>query len=341
MSTAATTTPPRKAAAPRRAPATSSVLFDAPGPRALARHRILAVVMGLLLLAALGWVVWTFWKADQLTADRWGWLLTGSAWVDYLLPGLRDTLVAASLAVVIAMALALVLAMARMSDLTPVRWLSTAFVEFFRAVPVLIMMLFTFYSLVELGWFPDRFNPLIGTVTGLVLYNASVLCEVIRNGVASLPKGQREAGLSIGLTGAQVRRTILIPQALTAMLPTLVSQLIVILKDSALGTIILYPELVSRGRQVGSAFSATLPAYITVAALFILVNYLLSKLAEYVESRQRRRGRSAGGVVHADTATLGAGIVDGSQVMEDATGTVRTNLETDTARAARQDRTPR
>lgn len=335
-----TTTPARKA--PRKhAPATSSVLFDAPGPRALARHRMLAVVMGLLLAAAIGWVLWTFWKRDQLTADRWGWVVTASAWTDYLLPGLRDTLVAATLAVVIAMVLALVLAMARMSDLAPVRWAATVFVEFFRAVPVLIMMIFTFYSLVGLGWFPDTLNPLIGVVTGLVLYNASVLCEVIRNGVASLPKGQREAGLSIGLTGAQTRRMILIPQALTAMLPTLVSQLIVILKDSALGTIILYPELVSRGRQVGSAFSATLPAYIVVAVIFIIVNFLLSKVAEYVESRQRRRGRSAGGVVHADTATLGAGIVDGSQVMEDATGAVHTNLVTDVSRAARQNRQAR
>ena len=192
--------------------------------------------------------------------------------------------------------LALVLAMARMSDVAPLRWLASVVVEFFRAVPVLIMMLFMFWFLVHRGWFPDSLNPMIGVVFGLTMYNSAVLCEVIRNGVASLPAGQREAGLSIGLSPAQVRRTILIPQSLTAMLPTLVSQIIVITKDTALGYLILYPELVTRARQLGSAESATLPAYVVAAVLFILINYTLSKIAEAVENRQRRRNRSAGKV---------------------------------------------
>ncbi|MCK0114130.1 amino acid ABC transporter permease [Ornithinimicrobium sp. F0845] len=279
---------------------TTRVLFDAPGPKARMRYRIMAVIGALIILGVLYVVYGRLDEKGQLTAARWDWILTSNAWTNYLWPGIWDTLRAAAISIVLSMVLALALAMARMSDLAPLRWLAGIVVEFFRAVPVLIMMLFAFWFLVHRGWFPDSINPLIGVVFGLTMYNSAVLCEVIRNGVASLPAGQREAGLSIGLSPSQVRRSILIPQSLTAMLPTLVSQIIVITKDTALGYLILYPELVTRARQLGSAESATLPAYVVAAVLFILLNYGLSKVAEAVENRQRRRARSAGKVGDAD-----------------------------------------
>lgn len=313
-----------------------NVLFDVPGPRARTRHRLLAVVGGLVLLAILAWVLMRMDAKGQLDPAKWAKVVSWDAWRYYLLPGLRSTLVAALLAIVISMGLALGLAMARMSENAALRWAATLFVEFFRGVPVLIMMLFTFYFLVTMGWFPDNVNPLIGTVTGLVAYNSSVLAEVIRNGVASLPAGQREAGLSIGLSPSQTRRMILVPQSLTAMMPSLVSQVIVITKDSALGFMILYPELVTSARRLGSWAGSPFQSYVIAAVVFIVVNYGIDRLARWVEARQRRRGRSAGGVVQADTATLGAGTVDGAQVMEDSSGNVRTNIETDTARAARR-----
>jgi len=277
------------------------VLFDAPGPRARRRHLFIGALGLLGLLALLGWFLLRMQEKNQLTAERWDWLLTGSAWGDYLVPGLIDTLRAAAIAILLSSILGLLLALARMSDIAPLRWLAGIFVEFFRAVPVLIMMLFVFYFLSINPWTPSGLNPLIGTVTGLTLYNSSVLCEVIRNGVASLPAGQREAGLSIGLSGPQTRRLILVPQALTAMLPMLVSQVVVITKDSALGYIILYPELVTRARQLGSAEAATLPAYVVVGVMFIVLNYGLGRLAEWVETRQRRRGHTAGPVGSTDT----------------------------------------
>lgn len=321
--------------------AEASVLFDLPGPRARVRHRIFAVVGGLVLLAILAWILMRMDAKGQLDPTKWSKAISWDAWRYYLLPGLRATLTAAVLAIVISTVLALGLALARMSEIFVLRWAATLFVEFFRGVPVLIMMLFTFYFLVAVGWLPDSVNPLVGTVVGLVAYNSSVLAEVIRNGVASLPKGQREAGLSIGLSPGQTRRMILVPQSLTAMLPSLVSQVIVITKDSALGFMILYPELVTAARNVGSWAGAPFQAYVVAACVFIAVNYGIERAARWVEARQRRRARSAGGVVHAETATLGAGLVDGAQVMEDAQGHVHTNLEDDVSRAARQDRTPR
>lgn len=278
------------------------VLFDAPGPKARVRHRILAVV-GVLALLALGY--WVYRKMDetgQFTAERWGWILKPESWTDYLIPGIIDTLRAAVVAIVISIALGLLLAMGRMSEIAPLRWAAGVFVEFFRAVPVLIMMFFTFYVLVNnIKIFPDDFNPFVGVVVGLVCYNSSVLCEVIRNGVTSLPNGQREAGLSIGLSPSQVRRSILVPQALTAMLPTIISQVVVITKDTALGYLILYPELVTRARQEASAEGAVLPAYVVVVVIFILINYGIGKIAERVEARQRRKGRTAGQIGGTET----------------------------------------
>lgn len=319
----------------------TATLFDIPGPKARVRYRILAVIGGLLLLAVLAWILMRMDEKGQLEPNKWSWVLNGDAWRYYVLPGVRATLGAALVAIVVSMVLALALAMSRMSELAPLRWAATLFVEFFRGVPVLIMMLFTFYFLVMMGWFPNNVNPFIGTVTGLVLYNSAVLAEVIRNGVASLPKGQREAGLAVGLSPSQTRRLILVPQSLSAMLPSLVSQVIVITKDSALGYMILYPELVTAARNLGSWAASPLQAYLVIAVIFIVINYGIELIARWVESRQRRRGRSAGGVVRAGTATLGAGTVDGAQVMEDAEGNVHTNLEDDVSRVARQDRTPR
>lgn len=289
--------------------AKTNVLFDLPGPKARSRHRLLAVVGAVVLLALLAWVLVRMDDKGQLDPDKWLRVVSGEAWRYYFVPGLRSTLVAAALAIIISMGLALGLAMARMSDNAVLRWAATLFVEFFRGVPVLIMMLFAFYFLVMMGWFPSDVNPLIGTVTGLVAYNSSVLAEVIRNGVASLPAGQREAGLSIGLSPSQTRRMILVPQSLTAMMPSLVSQVIVITKDSALGYMILYPELVTSARRLGSWAGAPFQAYVIAAVIFIIVNYGIDRLARWVETLQRRRGRSAGPIADVeDVPMVGAGV---------------------------------
>lgn len=269
------------------------VLFDAPGPKAVARYRILAAAGIALLIGILGFIGFRMYEKGQLTAEKWSPFIDPNTWTNYYIPGFLDTIQAAAIAIVMSMIFGLMLAMGRMSDIKPVKWIFTAWVEFFRAVPVLIMMIFTFYYLSNSDWSPDNWNPFIGVIAGLVLYNSAVIGEIIRNGVQSLPNGQREAGLAVGLSPSKTRRLILVPQALTSMLPTLVSQVIVVLKDTALGYIILYPELLTRARQLGSAEANVLPAYIVAAVLFIIINYGLSRLAEYVENRQRAKNEGA------------------------------------------------
>jgi len=270
----------------------ATVLFDAPGPKARARHRIIAVVGGVVLLAMVVFALAKLGEKGNLAADKWTPFLTGSMWVDYLIPGLLNTLKAASISIVLAAAFGLVFGIGRMSRLAPIRWVCTVVVEFFRSVPVLVLMIgaFGFYSFNNV--FQSEINPLAAVVTGLTLYNGSVVAELLRSGVGSLPKGQSEAGLSIGLTPGQTLASIQLPQAITAMLPALVGQLVVVLKDTALGQIITYDELLTNYQRIGSNWSNIVPAMIVIALIFIAINYTLSTLAGRVEGRLRSRGRA-------------------------------------------------
>lgn len=274
-------------------------LFDAPGPRARRRH---AILTGLgLLLAAFGLYL-VYVKLDeknQFDSALWQPFLTAEAWTQYLIPGLIGTFKAAAISIVLASVFGLVFGMGRLSQVTAIRWVSGAVVEFFRSVPVLIMMIFAFGVYAQNQVFSSEVNPLAAVVTGLTLYNGAVVAELVRSGVFSLPKGQGEAGLSIGLTRGQTLRSIELPQALTAMLPALVGQLVVVVKDSALGSIITYGELLDWSKTLGSAYANTVPAYLVAAALFIVINYLLTTLARYVERRLSSRGRTT---LHATTA---------------------------------------
>jgi glutamate transport system permease protein len=271
----------------------ASVLFDAPGPRGRARQRLVAIVGGLVILAFLVFALWKLGQKGNLDADKWLPFLTGEIWASYLIPGLINTLEAAGISIVLAGLFGLVFGIGRLSTNPAIRWVSTIVVEFFRSVPVLVMMIaaWSLYAF-SLQLDPD-ITSLTGVVTGLTLYNGSVVAELLRSGVGSLPAGQAEAGLSIGLTRGQTLRAIQLPQAVTAMLPALMSQLVVVLKDTALGVIILYPELLTTFSQIGSYKSNPVPALIVIALVFIIINYALTTLAGYIERRLRARGRSS------------------------------------------------
>ena len=271
--------------------AEASVLFDAPGPRARRRHLVIAVVGSLGLLALLYLLVRALAAKGQFTAAKWSPFLEPVTWTSYLLPGLRATLVAAFFSVILAIVFGILLGMGRLSETASVRWACGVFVEFFRAVPVLMMMLFAYYVFLFGIQISGEILPLLGVIAGLTFYNSCVIAELIRAGVGSLPRGQREAGLALGLTPFATLRLVLLPQAITIMLPSIVSQLVVIVKDSALGFLILYPELVRSGQTLAALEGNIIPTFIVVAAIFIIVNYLLTLLARYLERRLQTRGR--------------------------------------------------
>ncbi|ORI18609.1 amino acid ABC transporter permease [Rhodococcus sp. 1168] len=274
-----------------------AVLYDVPGPKAKLRYRILS---GVVLLVSLGIAYLIYLALDskgQLTADKWDPFVTASTWTTYLLPGIKGTLIAAALSIVFALILGAVLGIGRLSDHRAIRIVSGVLVELFRAVPVLILMIFLYAVYAEYQVFKVSYLALAAVVTGLTLYNGSVIAEIVRAGVNSLPKGQAEAADALGMRKNQVMRIILLPQAITAMLPAIISQMVVALKDSALGYIIGYVEVVRAGQQVGAFYGNYLPSLVIVAVIMIAINSLLTKLATVVERRLRQKKRKTGGTV--------------------------------------------
>jgi glutamate transport system permease protein len=271
-----------------------AVLYDVPGPKAVLRYRILTVVVAVVSLGIAFLIYRALDSKGQLTAEKWDPFLESTTWTTYLLPGIQGTLVAAALSIVFALILGAVLGIGRLSDHRVVRMISGAFVEVFRAVPVLILMIFLYAVYADYEVFKVKYLALAAVVTGLTLYNGSVIAEIVRAGVNSLPKGQREAASALGMRKSQVMLLVLLPQAVTAMLPAIISQMVVALKDSALGYVIGYVEVVRSGQQVGAFYSNYLPSLIIVAVIMIIINSGLTKLATVVERRLRSRKRKAG-----------------------------------------------
>jgi glutamate transport system permease protein len=280
----------------------SSLLYDAQGPRAKRRNVLLNVLFVAALAALLWWVYTSLDEKGQLDWNLWKPFFTGTeAWSTYIWPGLQNTLKAAVLAVIIALPLGAVFGIARLSDHVWIRVPAAVVVEFFRAIPVLVLMIFGLALFAQYIDVSADDRPLYAVVTGLVLYNASVLAEIVRAGILALPKGQSEAAMAIGLRKNQAMRLILLPQAVTAMLPAIVSQLVVIVKDTALGgAVLIFPELLSSANTMSSYYGANIIASFTVVSvIFIALNFALTSFASWLEARLRRGKKSTGAVVGA------------------------------------------
>ncbi|UTT50264.1 MULTISPECIES: amino acid ABC transporter permease [Rhodococcus] len=297
-----------------------TVLYDAPGPRAKAIYRILSVVVAALLLVV-GWIVYRALDANgQLTAAKWEPFVESTSWTTYLLPGIRGTIIAAVASIVLALILGTVLGIARLSDHRWVRGIAGTIVELFRAVPVLILMIFAYQVFAEYRVFKSDYLALAAVITGLTLYNGSVIAEIVRAGIRSLPRGQSEAAYAIGMRKNQLMRLILLPQAVTVMLPAIVSQMVIALKDSALGYLIGYVEVVRSGQQLGAFFQNYLPALLVVAVIMIVLNSALTQFATWLEKRLRSGKRKKGAVATEEPQTLPTMAVPGL----DMTGEKRT-----------------
>jgi glutamate transport system permease protein len=265
----------------------TSTLYDIPGPRARATHRALAVAGVVLAVALVGFVGFRFAESGLFTYEQWDWITYENIQLT-LLSGLLATLQAFAVGAVLALVFGAVFAAARLSDHAWVRSPAAAIVEFFRAIPLLILIFLLYFGM-GTGAF-------VAVVVGLMLYNGSVLAEIFRAGVLSVPRGQSEAAYGLGMRKTQVMTNVLLPQALTAMLPTVISQLVVLLKDTALGFIIQYQELLYQGRFIGGQIqldSPIIPVAMVIAVIYIAMCLLLSWFATYLEKRLRRRRRSA------------------------------------------------
>lgn len=270
----------------------ASVLFDAPGPRGRIRNNVVSAVTVVVAVVVVWLVLARLSAKGQLTAAKWKPFLTADLWQTYVLPGIVGTLAAAAISIVLAGILGMLLGVGRLSPRAAIRRPCAVIVEILRAIPVLIMMIFAYFLYALSGMFPSQYLALAGVVTGLTLYNGAVIAEIVRSGVNSLPRGQNEAAVALGLTWGQTMRSILLPQAIASMLPVLISQLVVVLKDTAIGYQITYLEMVRQGTVIGSTYGNYVPALIVIAVIMITVNFALSALATRLEARLRRSRRA-------------------------------------------------
>jgi glutamate transport system permease protein len=301
--TAVTEAGPQQVRRPKKDKA--SVLYDAPGPRARLRNNVLTLASLVVILGVAYVVIAKLSEEDQFQGKLWKPFIQAGTWTDFIIPGLVGTLKAAGVAAVLALVFGVLFGIGRLSDHAWIRVPSGAVVEFFRAIPLLLLIFFIFSGPATIANAFDREAPAIdafsAVVIGLMLYNGSVLAEIFRAGIRAVPKGQSEAAYAVGLRKSGVMRLILIPQATTAMMPAIVSQLVVLLKDSALGWIISYEDLLNTGyRIIPATYANLIPAAMVIAVIYIALNLGLSYLAHWLERRSRRSRKSAARIMSAE-----------------------------------------
>lgn len=260
----------------------AGVLFDAPGPRTAARHRIYTIVAAVVLLVLVAWVVKRLNDAGQFAYALWEPFVTpnimqaiGEAWL--------DTITMAVLAVLGALVFGLVFGVAKLSEHKPIRWIAWVVVEFFRAVPVIMLMTLCFFAVfnamsIERGAYWS-------VVLSLTVYNGAVLAEVFRAGINALPSGQKEAAYAIGLRKTQVMNLVLLPQAVKIMIPAIISQMVVALKDTSLILIVFGVGLTKILKQLPLSFNNIVPTTLVIAGLYVLTNLALTAIAMWAQKR--------------------------------------------------------
>lgn len=274
----------------------ATVLYDAPGPKGRRNNRIYSLIAGIIFLVIIGWVAWTLNNNGQFEGRLWTPFLDTQTWTTYLLPGLRGTLFSAFASILLACVFGVVLGLGRLSENRLVRWICGVIVEFFRAIPVLLLMIFAYQLFAVYNVVPSRHLAFSAVVFALTLYNGSVIAEILRSGIRSLPKGQTEAAKALGLSHRLTMYRVLLPQAIAAMLPALIAQMVIALKDSALGYQIGYIEIVRSGIQSASYNQNFLASLVIVGIIMVLINWGLTTLAQRIE-RQLRAGRARKNII--------------------------------------------
>jgi len=256
-------------------------LYEAPGPRTR-RRTIIGTVISLILLAAgIAFVIRQFYITDQLNPKYWSFFTRWTTW-RFLLTGFWGTLRVAFVAGIIAMLLGLILMLGRIS---PNKILSAAchvITDLFRSLPSLLLIYFFFLVIPKYG---IRMPSFWMITIPVALAASGVLAEVFRAGVNAVPKGQTEAAMSIGMTHGKITRKIVLPQALRIVVPSLVSQLVVVVKDTTVAYVVSYPDLMQNARVLISNYDALVSMYFVVALIYIALNYATNQFSVYLAQR--------------------------------------------------------
>nr|NLD39721.1 amino acid ABC transporter permease [Actinomycetales bacterium] len=263
-------------------------IFDAPGPRGRQLTRVVTVLSILFVIGVGALVIWQLGRTGQLAASKWD-TFTNPAILGYLGNALKNTALAALGAAAIGLPLGMILAFGRLSRLRIFKWPATAIIELFRAIPVLLVIYVFMFALPQSGINLSIYAKL---AVPIGLCAAAVMAEVFRAGVLAVPRGQSEAALSLGMRERAVMTFVVFPQALRIVVPSLVAQAVVVVKDTAFGYVVSYPELMQAGRVLVANTSDLIQTYFVITVVYVLVNMAISWFAHQLERRMAGAGRA-------------------------------------------------
>ena len=263
------------------APSMRDALYEPPGPKTRKKMLLGTVVTLAAVVALAAWVVYRFWVTGQLSAKYWQLFTWRTTWI-YLGRGLLGTFEVALVSAAFAIALGLALMLGRISRFCWLRVVCAAVTNFFRGVPSLLLIYFFFFTMPSVG---VSMSPFWMMVLPISLAASGVLAEVFRAGVNAVPRGQTEAGLSIGLSPWKVKTKVVLPQAIRFVIPSLISQLVVVVKDTALAYVVSYPDLMQNAQVLRTNYDAMVSTFLVVGLIYIVINYLINRVSVYVSRR--------------------------------------------------------
>ena len=263
-------------------------LYETPGPHTRRRIRIITGIALLGLLALLALVIRQFAVTGQFDAKYWSFFTKWTTW-RFLGQGLLVTLEAALTGSAISFALGFLLMRGKFQGKT-IRRISTFLIEFTRGVPTLLFIYFFFLVVPKTGWKPSAFWKI---TLPCAISACGVVAEALRSGVNAVPGGQREAALSLGLSERRTFYRIVFPQAFRFVIPSLIAELVIVLKDTTFAYVVSCADLMQNAKVLISNYDAMLSIYLVVAVIYILINYLLNMLSEKLAGSQRQNGPAA------------------------------------------------
>lgn len=267
------------------------LLYEPPGPAARKRIHIGTGLAAAAIAAMIALIVRQFAVTGQLTDRYWSFFAKATTW-RFLGEGLLTTLEAAVTGAAIAFVLGFLLMRGKLRKNRPMRFISSALIEFTRGVPTLLFIYFFFLIVPQTGWKLSAFWKI---TLPCAISACGVVAEALRSGVNAVPRGQTEAALSLGLTDARLFYKVVFPQAIRFVIPSLIAELVIVLKDTTFAYIVTCADLMQNAKVLISNYDAMLSVYLVVAVLYILINWLLNRLSDRLAavSGKTEAGRSA------------------------------------------------
>lgn len=259
------------------------IIYEAPGPKTRRRIAVATAVSFIVIAVLIVVIIRQFYVAGQLSSKYWSLFTRYTTW-RFLGRGLVGTIKVAIMAGVVAFAAGLLMMLGRISKFRILRGISITLIEITRGIPTLLFIYFFFLLAPQFGLKLPAFWKITLPVA---ISAAGVVAEVLRSGVNAVPKGQSEAAVSLGMRSGSVFFKIVFPQAFRYVIPALISELVIVLKDTTFAYVVNYADLMQNAKVLISNYDALLSVYLVVAVIYILINYLLNKLSVAVARRTK------------------------------------------------------